>query len=209
MEPSLADIWEAEFVDRILGDHTWRQVIGVPPGTPDDALSTVRRDLPCDDKGRRRGDVDILLMPPAQPELATAIEVKRVKVGQQAFKTGMPNRLANLREGLDQANRLAALGFHRVFFYILIAIDSRDNNQGKWVYAGITPELLGTIRSAYDIRSLDPRVGVVEAEFAQPVDREPFLSGTVGWNFVRHAISADQNPSITQWVSAQYENPAA
>jgi hypothetical protein len=204
MEPSITSVTEALLVDRILDDRLWRQVIGLPPHTHIESFAATRRELPANSNGRSAGDVDILIMPPGEPQHAIAIEVKRLKVGAGAFHTGEPNGLANLYEGIRQANHLASLGFHRVYLYILVLVDSRENNGGAYSFAGLTPALIDRLRSSYRLSKLESRIGVVESEFTQPVDREPFMTGGASWNWMRHDSAVDQPDSLTKWVQAQF-----
>lgn len=81
-----------------------------------------------------KGDVDILLARLDRPDRSIAIEVKRIKVGRRAFETGKINRATAIQEGVEQANRLARVGFHHVYLYAIVLVDSREHNRGEWTY---------------------------------------------------------------------------
>jgi hypothetical protein len=90
---SIADIHEREFVEHVLSDRHHRGTLFNIKGL-DARDSRILREV--DLSGLRRtlkGDVDILVIPPDAPEEATAIEVKRFKVGLNAIRTGKPNGL--------------------------------------------------------------------------------------------------------------------
>ncbi len=130
--------------------------------------------------------------------------MKCVRIPGAAFKTIEPNGLANWRKGIAQANRSARLGFHKVYLYMFMLIDSRENNRGQWMYAGATPELLERVRSALHLEDLDPRIGVVQNEFVQPVDRAPFMTGTASSQILRMAEPQTQPEPLTAWVQAKF-----
>jgi hypothetical protein len=148
-----------------------------------------------------RGDVDILLVVPGRPDLATAIQVKRIKVGAAALRTRRPNKLHELKKGVRQANVLARIGFSQVYLYVFVVVDSREQNAGRISYDGPSSELRSLIRQVISPRGLDQRVGLIHFEFVQPMDDEPLGSGTYGADLVRLAESMAQPPEVTTWVA--------
>ena len=73
-----------------------------------------------------QSDVDVLLCDTANPGEAVAYEVKRIKFGMRALREGgKPNKLRELSKAVEQANRLAKVGFWKVFLYIIVVVDSR------------------------------------------------------------------------------------
>jgi hypothetical protein len=128
IHPSVADIVEHDLVDLILDgpDSYWRSNIFRLKGISDDSVA-VRRVPLRDAPGANEGDIDILLCSPNEPWLATAIEVKRIKVGPRAFLTGEPNKLHELETAVFQAEKLVSIGFSQVYLYVLVAVDSREH----------------------------------------------------------------------------------
>lgn len=56
--------------------------------------------------GAQPGDVDVFACSPNRPDLATAFECKRVKVGSNAFATGLPTKLqSSVPQGAQYALR--------------------------------------------------------------------------------------------------------
>ncbi|MGA7960180.1 MAG: hypothetical protein WCA33_00660, partial [Candidatus Acidiferrales bacterium] len=55
--------------------------------------------------------------------------------------TGQPNKLSGLKKGVEQSNLLADLGFHQVYCYVFIVVDSRELNVSKFAFAGSTKEI--------------------------------------------------------------------
>jgi hypothetical protein len=149
------------------------------------------------------GDVDILLCSPKSPELATAIEVKRVKVGSKAIRTEKPNKLRDLKKGVEQANKLAKVGFWQVYLYVFILVDSREQNLGKLSYAGAPSEIKSAIDRAIEeeARNLSDRVGLYKCEFTQPMDYPPLGLGAFGCYLLKHAERTDQTAELTEWVA--------
>jgi hypothetical protein len=182
--------------------------MGLPPLADYTWPHCLRSELPVDPvTGRQRGDIDILTMPPASPNAAVAIEAKCVRVPPIAFKTIEPNGLSNWRKGISQANKSAALGFHKVYLYMFLLIDSREQDNRSF-FRGATPELMERVHSALRLSELDPRVGVVENQFVQPFDRPPFMTGGASSQILRFATEVEQPAEITAWVTEQFRAPA-
>lgn len=196
---SIAVIPEALLIDRLIRDSHWRsRILGIEGIHSNSTLfqSVLLSGLP----GKCRGDVDILLVPPGRPDLATAIQVKRIKVGAAALRTRQPNKLRGLEEGVRQANLLARIGFSQVYLYVFVVVDSREQNVGRISYDGLSRELRELLRQSISPIGLDQRVGLMHYEFGQPMDDEPLGSGTYGADLVRLAESMVQPPEVTAWV---------
>lgn len=152
--------------------------------------------------GNVRGDVDVLLCPRSQPELATAISVKRIKFGINAVRNGQPNKLRELKKATEQANRLADVGFRLVYSFVFVAIDTREQNVGEKIsFTGLPVELKQFVYSAVTVQGLNPRVGLYRTEYVQPMDDEPLCTGAFYGHLVRNALPEQQAGSLTEWVS--------
>ena len=117
-----------------------------------------------------------------------------------AFATGNPNKLNKLRKLPHQANPLAHSGFSQVYCFVLVEVDSRENNAGAFSYLGLTSDLRNKIDAALPLAQLDARVGLIHFEFVQPIDDRPLGSGTFSLRPKRMALSASQPARITEWV---------
>jgi len=113
VQPSISDIEEGSLVEQLLADPSLRSNLLAIQGIPPDPLYFQKVDLDGAPGGVLT-DVDILLCAPGQPESAIAIEVKRVKVGANALRSRQPNKLHELKKGVQQANLLAKIGFSQV-----------------------------------------------------------------------------------------------
>src|SRR5579859_8100898 len=134
--PSIADIPEDHLIRILLSDPYWRPNIFGLDGIPDDALDRQRVPL-LTAPGHFFGDIDILLSAPDHPEQAVAFEVKRIKFGARHLRNRKPSKLGNLKKAVQQANRLAKVGFWRVYLYVVTVVDSREQNEGQVTYAGL------------------------------------------------------------------------
>ena len=152
--------------------------------------------------GNFLGDIDVLLCPCSQPELATAISVKRIKFGANAIRNGQPNKLRELNKAIEQVNRLADVGFHLVYSFVFVAIDTREQNAGKKIsFAGLPVELKQFVHFAVTVQGLNPRIGLYRTEYVQPMDYEPLSTGGFHGDLVRNAEPVQQEDSLTEWVS--------
>jgi hypothetical protein len=75
---------------------------------------------------RGPGDIDVLVCGPQTPARALAIELKRVKITPESFETELPGKLPGLKRGVQQANLLGELGFHRAYLLIAVVTDGRQ-----------------------------------------------------------------------------------
>ena len=197
---SIADIPESELVRMLLSDPQRRMDLLGIKGVPSDALDF--QGVPLDSvPGNFRGDIDILLCTKDRPDSAIAIEVKKIKVGASTFQSGSPNRLEGVIEGIAQANRLARVGFSRVYLYVCVTVDSRERNAGQTGYKGLTQKLRDKIRNTITTSGLDPRIGLVVFGFVQPMDYPPLTVGTGDTHLERLATEAAQPATLTTWVA--------
>jgi hypothetical protein len=200
---SISDIPESELVELLLADADWRpRIIGLSaiPANVRYCLSVNLATAP----GACRGDVDILLAAPNHPELATAIQVKRVKYGAKAVRAGQPNKLGDLELGVRQTNLLATIGFSQVYFYVLVVVDTRQQNLTKTTsYDGISHDLKMRLENNISraTRGLDARVGLYQADCVQPMDNAPLGVGTFVGILMRLAQPTTQSIELTRWVA--------
>jgi hypothetical protein len=146
---------------------------------------------------RVRGDVDILVCERACPELSIAIEVKWVKVCNENI-----NKLEEYRKGIRQANLLSELGFSQVWLYVLVVVDTRERNAGRYCYDGLDSKQKSKINQALTITGLNDRVGVIHHNFVQPMDYAPLTVGFSGGHIVRMATPVVQSSALTGWVNS-------
>ena len=126
--------------------------------------------------------------------------MKRFKIKASAFFDQKPNKLHEFEKGVQQANRLANLGFSQVYLFVLVVVDSREHNGGKTSFAGPTMALKSVIERKIRPGNLLDRVGLAHYEFVQPMDHKPLTTGTSGCDLIRLAKQAVQPPELTEWV---------
>ena len=202
---SLADIPEEDLVYRLVRDRYWWSSVFDLAGFPPDPVIVARlrqEDIP---PGNYRGDVDVLLCARNAPALATAIEVKRVKVKSveltaDGFLEARPNKLGDVAEGIRQANQLAKIGFSQVYLYVFVVVDTREQNSGEKSYADLSPKLRGQLDRAISPDGLEPRVGLLRGNFLQPKNESP-LVGASSLHFIRGATATAQPAELTTWVA--------
>lgn len=201
---SIVEITEPDLVHKLVHNDHWRSRIINIHGMPDHPSCYLEE--PLDQFGPNvSGDVDLLLVDKLNIRESTAIQIKRIKVSENAFHTGMPNKLGDVQKGARQANLLAELGFYQVYLYLFIVVDSRIRNIGQYSYEGLTPQLRSTLRAEITTSALLRRVGMIEFEFTQPMDSPPLGVGTYGGSLVRLAEPHSQAPEVTGWVNCVIE----
>ena len=205
IHPSITKLTEGEIVANTLADPHYRNtLLNVKGLFADDALIRTEVGLYLFRK-KLPGDVDILIVPNGQPEQSTAIQVKRFKLEVKSDDADFGPHLKYMKElfdkGVQQANDNADLGFSQVYLWIFILIDTRERNAGKYTYDGPDSRLNSIIRQAISTAPLRPRVGLMEFEWVQPMDRPAFTLGTHGSSLARLAESVKQPDDLTRWFS--------
>ncbi len=198
VNPSISDIEEASLVEQLLADrHLRSNLLGIRD-IPPDALYFQKVDLDGI-PGGVVGDVDILLCTTGRPDLAVAIEAKRVKIRNHRL-----NKLHGFKKGVRQANLLARIGFSQVYLFVLVVADSREQNAGRVSYDGPNSYLGTLVERAISASKLNPRVGLMHYEFVQPMDHAPLgvgALGAYGARLVQSAQAVPQSVDLTRWVA--------
>jgi len=206
---SLADIPEDELVKVLLANGYWRSRLIDYYGIPEDGAIKQRVPLDTAPGGHFKGDIDILLRAIGHPEQAVAYEAKRIKFGMSQLRKGKPSKLRELERAKQQANRLAKVGFWKVFLYVFTVVDSREQNKGQRSYAGLSNDLKQMIESAVSVQGLDQRVGLSVIDLTQATDNPPFTIDTAGIKLRRQATDAHQSVELTEWVERIFAEPDA
>lgn len=200
---SIASIDESKLVELLMTDPYWPGRIVNVAGMPDDCQDFACVGLEGISPAGAKGDIDILRCPALRPDLATAIQVKRIKVSANALDTGQPNKLGGLKKGVEQSNLLADLGFHQVYFYVFIVVDSRELNAGKFAFAGSTTKIKSLLDREIRMAATALRkvAGLCSWEFTQSMDDFPLTTGAFSGHVFRLAQERMQPDDLTDWVS--------
>jgi hypothetical protein len=206
---SITAIKEPELVAHVLSDPHYRQtLLNVKGMFTDGGVGLLEQvDLRAFDQGHR-GDIDILVIPRGQPEVSTAIQVKRFAAtvgidedGRDVIGGAYPNRLRKLMaDGVRQANLTKRLGFAQVYLWVFVVVDSRSRNNGWYTYDAGDSVLHGRIRQAISPVGLEPSIGLIAFEWTQPMDRPPLELATHGGSLTRLAEVTPQPEALTQRV---------
>ncbi|MBV6523133.1 MAG: hypothetical protein MNPFHGCM_03301 [Gemmatimonadaceae bacterium] len=194
---SLAEIPEPELVTALCDDPMLRTWLFAP-------LLTGPRDrwllqVPFIDLGigRHNSDLDAVLLRDGNPIDAVAYQIKRVKVTEATFATGLPGKLGEMPKAVRQANATAALGFARVVLTFLVVADGRTRTEFNFAFRGPTGEIVGAINRAIDLTNLHDSVGVARIEVVQPLDRDFTLAGGIGGGFLRQPQPREQDAALS------------
>lgn len=147
-------------------------------------------------------DIDVLVWDPDSPNLATAIECKRIKVTADAFRTGLPGKMTQLQKGAHQTKRLLKLGFSRVFLLPIIVTDGRERTQYNAFFRGPVPELINTIHGYPALRDVPSEVGIGFVHMVQILDKPIDHAAQIFVHTSRPAAPQGQAKRITDGVVA-------
>jgi hypothetical protein len=207
---SIATIPEKELVACVLNDVHYRDTLFNIKGMRTKGARVLEQIELRHFRNDITGDIDILVVPANEPELSTAIQVKRFKAvvtrdeqGVDAAAVGHPKRFQELMaKGVQQANETKRIGFAQVYLWIFIVIDTRARNNGWYTYDGADSLLRSRIEQAISPVGLDPTVGLMEFDWVQPMDRPPFELSTHGGHLRKLAETTCQPAELTEWLRA-------
>jgi hypothetical protein len=208
LHKSIATIPEKELIGHVLNDVHYRDTLFNIKGMNTRSARVLEQIELRHFRSDLNGELDIVVVPANQPELSTAIQVKRFKAvvsrDEQGFddaQVGHPMRFKELMaKGVQQANETKSVGFAQVYLWIFIAIDTRARNNGWDTYEGPDSLLRSRIQQAISPVGLDPAVGLMEFEWVQPMDRPPFELSTHGGHLQKLAATTEQPAELTEWL---------
>ena len=172
-ESSVVELTEKEIISWMLNNHSHRDFILsdlIEHNLGDHFLSTeVESPLLTKDDQKNIGDIDLLLCPIERPELATAIEFKRIKVLTQENGEVKINRLEhNKSKGVKQIKQMRKFEFHKTYLGIIIEDDGRHIKGKGTIFKSANNERINDIyRITYD-PNLDENAGVIFIRINQP-----------------------------------------
>lgn len=205
---SITDFREQELVTHVLNDVHYQSTLFNIKGMYTEGARILEQVELRHYRKKLAGDIDILVTPGGQPELSTAIQVKRFEAtvkmnedGEDEVEGGYPERFRKLMaKGVEQANRTKRLGFAQVYLWIFVVIDTRKRNSGWHTYDGPDSLLNSQIHQAISPLGLDPTAGLMKFEWVQAMDRPPFELASHGSSLTRLAESTSQPPELTEWL---------
>jgi hypothetical protein len=146
------------------------------------------------------GEIDILPYDVGHPDLAVAIGAKRIKFDSSAIRGELPKKLRELKKALQQVNRLADIGFWRVYLYVFVVVDTREQNLGRSTYEDLSAKLRGIVSRSVSSLVLNERVGLYEVTIIQPMDYAPLSVGAWSGHLHQNSRMAPRRQDLTKWV---------
>lgn len=143
------------------------------------------------------GDIDLLLVDPANPGLSVAFEFKRVKAISESKTISKVNNAQKIRDGVIQANFLRELGFHRHYLVIILLEDGRQMNMPNQMF---NYSRAAEIEQIYEIpmnEALHQDVGVIYIKVNQTTGKRIDFGGGLGFCIDKEAVKMEQLHSIT------------
>ena len=156
---------------------------------------------PVTDRNRKPGDVDALLCRRYGPHLATAVEVKCVKVKAETDGSDHVNRLGKLPDAVKQANGLREMGFHRSYLAVLCLVDAQERPEPNVVSRAMSTKTLSLVYDFPARDDLHQDVGFLIAEMVQPTTKGFKRMATVNVCRVQAAKLLDQPMELTNRIA--------
>lgn len=153
------------------------------------------------DQKEKPGDIDILICKTQEPHKAIAIECKRVKVTTVDMENDKVNKISNVGNGVQQANSLCKLGFHRTYLAILVEVAGKNRKEYNILSRGSSPV---TLEKVYDFPyrdNLHKDVGVIFIEITQPTGKHIDNMVIVGICIDKEAGQIEQSSNLTNRIN--------
>jgi hypothetical protein len=157
-------------------------------------------------------DIDLILCPRLSPQLAIALDCKRVKVKGLNAERDHVNKLRDVASGVDQANKLykGRNAFFQTYLCIITeaeAFDADENVPNRGVRYYTKPARGDTGRTTFrqivefpGRDKLHSEIGIVHFEIAQPSRLSIDARANIRAHVYRRATSRDQPASVTKRV---------
>lgn len=192
---------ERELVGRIMNDVRLAEMLfdtlGLPPGTVG-AREVVQPFLTSRDA--KPGDIDLLLCAPNFPHRAVAIEWKRIKVRQGGGGRQRVNGESGLGRAIPQVNGLRQLAFCQTYLGIVVVCTDLSDRKLNFVFRGLGEREFADVVRLVDGLPLDPAVGVLYVELAQPSPDSVAKAGVVSMGVLRPANPVEQASDLTATI---------
>lgn len=206
--PSVGDTAEGALVEWLINNPHVRELLSrelhvdsatrMLPAVSDAALR----------QGRTRpGDIDLVVMDPANPRRAIAVEFKRVKVEATGTHTDRVTKLVAAGKGISQANALRELGFAQTYLGILISTDGGKRTNENLLFRGPTPKSMGMIIDFDGLDGLHRDIGVLYVLIVQPNGHDLQVAGSVGVCVDRRAAEVEQRAEVSSRLREMLGRP--
>jgi hypothetical protein len=152
-------------------------------------------------------ELDALIYMPSDPAQTVALECKRVTIKGSTGSIHSPGGLTKLRKASLQANRMAEIGFQRVYMAVLILVAAEAGDADSWGGGPLAPDLCAQVFDPKWVQDLRDDVGILYVQAGQQTGRNLFRAGATG--ILRHinAASRAQPDELTErirtWSLAQ------
>lgn len=127
---------------------------------------------PITNPHKKPGDIDILICEKQRPDQSIAIQCKRIKVTAiDMGKDKVSRRIADIADGVLQANGSRDMGFYKTYLVLLVVIDGRNRDLNNILSRGSTPRTLNRIYDFPGRGDLYSEIGIVIIEIVQPTSK--------------------------------------
>jgi hypothetical protein len=153
------------------------------------------------DSNSKPGDIDLVICRTSIPSQITAVQAKGVKVRAISWEEDKVNRLQDLEDAVEQANRTRAIGFYKTYLLVLILCDARERRHHNIPGRKATAGTFNRIWQFPEREQLHHDVGLVFVEIVQPTKRAIHSMATVAVAVAQTATPQEQRPSLTDKVA--------
>jgi hypothetical protein len=196
--PSVTAVVEDDIVRWLFSHRPGRLLVNLALGMPSPSFIDCHVTTPLlEERKGRTSEIDAVAWPMGLPQQAVAIEVKRVRVSEDAFVTDEPGGLRALEKGAMQANSHLKSSFSRAYLCTAVQVDGRLRSSGSWLEGGLTDSLQKRVLDAVRGTPVHREVGILVLELRQPVQRNALDAGGLGLLYHRPATARVQSDAVT------------
>jgi hypothetical protein len=149
---------------------------------------------------QKPGDIDVLLVDPARPQSAVAMETKRIKIKPGRDGPQTISKLSDFGKGMIQANELWKKGFCRTYLTMLAVVDGRQATDSGFLFRGPDTDTYREVLELRNWQALRSEVGFLYVEVIQPVGRSVDESGRISVAHVHPARPKEQSADTTSRI---------
>lgn len=188
------------FTNKMTNDFLLRNLIEFP-GHPHSFHFEMKEPILNRNEMTKIGDIDFLIYPQSRPDLATAIEFKKVKVFTKPNGEVKINRLDFVnKKGMKQVKQIRKLGFHKTYLGIIIEDDGRHTDEISTMHKTSKSDNVDRIFNTTNNPELEQVAGVLYIVINQPTGESVQTRFNLQFCLHKPAIKINQSVERTNRI---------
>lgn len=146
------------------------------------------------------GDIDLLIVPAADPKRSVALQCKRVKVKVQDEEADRINKLQELVGAAKQCKLTAGLGFSRTYLLVVLSVDAARARTANVITRDASDTTWNKVGNELRNCGIPPDIGIIIVAATQMTGKHPDHQGDISFGLFRAATEREQPSELTERI---------